>query len=168
MAFNRDNRSGGTGGGFGRRRFDGGRGADRQMDRQMFKAICSNCGKECEVPFKPTGSKPVYCRDCFRTMGGSSYSRREDRSSSRPSFDNANRNSTYPQYKEQFETLNAKLDKILTLLNPEKSIEASKVAIVPHVKNEIIKVDIKPLKKKTKAKKQTPTESNIPTETPKK
>jgi len=38
-------------------------------------------------------------------------------------------------------------------VNPEKPIEASRVSIVPQVKNEIIKVDIKPLKKKTKVKK---------------
>ena len=30
--------------------------------------ICDKCGKECEVPFKPTSSKPVYCSDCFKTV----------------------------------------------------------------------------------------------------
>ena len=34
--------------------------------REMHKAKCSECGKDCEVPFKPTEGKPVYCRDCFR------------------------------------------------------------------------------------------------------
>ena len=34
--------------------------------REMHKAVCSDCGKECEVPFKPTEGKPVYCRDCFQ------------------------------------------------------------------------------------------------------
>jgi len=29
----------------------------RQGDRQMFSAVCSECGKECQVPFKPTGAK---------------------------------------------------------------------------------------------------------------
>jgi len=33
--------------------------------REMHKAICSECKKECEVPFKPTEGKPVYCRECF-------------------------------------------------------------------------------------------------------
>jgi len=111
MAFNIDNRSGG-GRGFGRRRFDGGRGEDQQM----FKAICSNCGKECEVPFKPTGSKPVYCRDCFRTMRGSDSRSTYDRGSRKPNFDNGSRGSAYPQYREQFDALNAKLDKILKIL----------------------------------------------------
>ena len=34
--------------------------------REMHKATCSECGQECEVPFKPTEGKPVYCRECFR------------------------------------------------------------------------------------------------------
>jgi CxxC-x17-CxxC domain-containing protein len=33
--------------------------------REMHKATCSDCGKECEVPFKPDGSRPVYCRECY-------------------------------------------------------------------------------------------------------
>ncbi len=33
--------------------------------RQMHKAICSDCGKECEVPFRPTEGRPVYCRECW-------------------------------------------------------------------------------------------------------
>ncbi|MEA2054571.1 MAG: CxxC-x17-CxxC domain-containing protein [Candidatus Thermoplasmatota archaeon] len=34
--------------------------------RKMCKAICADCGKECEVPFEPKEGKPVYCRECFR------------------------------------------------------------------------------------------------------
>ncbi len=33
--------------------------------RQMFKAVCAQCGKETEVPFQPRGDRPVYCSDCF-------------------------------------------------------------------------------------------------------
>ncbi|NYT20360.1 MAG: DNA-directed RNA polymerase [Methanomicrobiales archaeon] len=33
--------------------------------REMTKVICSDCGKECEVPFKPTEGRPVYCRECL-------------------------------------------------------------------------------------------------------
>ena len=35
-------------------------------DRKMYKAVCADCGKECDVPFKPTGDRPVYCRECFK------------------------------------------------------------------------------------------------------
>ncbi|OYT57914.1 MAG: DNA-directed RNA polymerase [Candidatus Aenigmarchaeota archaeon ex4484_14] len=34
--------------------------------RKMFKATCADCGKECEVPFKPTEGRPVYCRECYQ------------------------------------------------------------------------------------------------------
>jgi len=34
-------------------------------DRVLHKAVCADCSKECEVPFKPTGNRPVYCKECF-------------------------------------------------------------------------------------------------------
>ena len=33
--------------------------------RIMYKAICADCNKECTIPFKPSGDRPVYCQDCF-------------------------------------------------------------------------------------------------------
>lgn len=33
--------------------------------REMHKAQCADCKKECEVPFKPSAGRPVYCKDCF-------------------------------------------------------------------------------------------------------
>jgi CxxC-x17-CxxC domain-containing protein len=33
--------------------------------REMFTATCSSCGKDAQVPFRPTSGKPVYCSDCF-------------------------------------------------------------------------------------------------------
>ncbi|MDD5181916.1 MAG: DNA-directed RNA polymerase [Candidatus Nanoarchaeia archaeon] len=33
--------------------------------REMHKAVCADCKKECEVPFKPAADKPVYCRECY-------------------------------------------------------------------------------------------------------
>jgi len=33
--------------------------------REMHKSVCSDCGKECEVPFRPTGDRPVYCQECW-------------------------------------------------------------------------------------------------------
>jgi CxxC-x17-CxxC domain-containing protein len=34
----------------------------------MHEVVCSNCGKLTQVPFVPTGSRPVYCQDCFQTV----------------------------------------------------------------------------------------------------
>jgi len=34
-------------------------------ERSFTKAICAECKTECEVPFRPTGDRPVYCKECF-------------------------------------------------------------------------------------------------------
>jgi CxxC-x17-CxxC domain-containing protein len=53
------------GGGYGGGSFGGSR-----APRQMFTATCSSCGNEAQVPFQPTGDKPVYCSACFQQRGG--------------------------------------------------------------------------------------------------
>lgn len=65
---------GGFGGGAPRRGpFGSGFGGGRDGGRpQMHQATCSECGKECEIPFKPTGSRPVFCSSCFEKQGGGS------------------------------------------------------------------------------------------------
>ena len=52
-------------------------------ERQMYPAVCAQCGKDTQVPFQPHNDKPVYCSDCYRAkQGNSSYGSRS-RSSSR-------------------------------------------------------------------------------------
>jgi CxxC-x17-CxxC domain-containing protein len=51
----RSDRGGGGGGGYG--------GA-----RQMYDAVCDNCGTNTQVPFLPRQDRPVYCSDCFSKM----------------------------------------------------------------------------------------------------
>ncbi len=46
------------------------RGSFGGFDRTMHKAVCSECGQECEVPFKPTEGKPVFCKECYRKKKG--------------------------------------------------------------------------------------------------
>ena len=41
-----------------------------KANREMFTAICANCGKEAKVPFKPREDRPVYCSECFAKMKG--------------------------------------------------------------------------------------------------
>lgn len=48
--------------------FNAGRGGG--SPRQMFDAVCANCGKKTQVPFQPTGSRPVLCIDCYRAQRG--------------------------------------------------------------------------------------------------
>jgi CxxC-x17-CxxC domain-containing protein len=79
-----------------RRSFSGPRTNRREGPLEMHKVTCSKCGIECEVPFKPTSSKPVYCSDCFNKTG--------DRGGS------SNRSS------EDLAIINIKLDKIMKAL----------------------------------------------------
>ncbi len=94
--FSRD--SGGSSGRFGRD-------ADRpkMQSAEMHKVVCDKCRKECTVPFKPTSSKPVYCRDCFR---------KKDDSFSKHGFDA--RGSS-----DELAKIDQKLDKIMQALNIE-------------------------------------------------
>lgn len=99
--FDRGNRGGGFNAGRGRdREFSGGNrfSRDRPERREMFDVTCTQCGKDARVPFKPTGSKPVLCSDCFSKDGG-------DRRSS------GSANSS-----EDLKQINAKLDKIIAIL----------------------------------------------------
>lgn len=52
--------------------YQGGGGFGGGQPREMFKATCASCQKECEVPFKPREDRPVYCKECFskRKEGG--------------------------------------------------------------------------------------------------
>ena len=52
---NRGGNRGGSSGGYGQRR-----------PVELHKATCAKCKQETEVPFKPDGSRPVYCRECFQ------------------------------------------------------------------------------------------------------
>lgn len=60
-AAKKQNDRGGNRGGFG--------GGNRQQ-REMHPATCAACGKETQVPFRPSGDRPVYCSDCFSSQRG--------------------------------------------------------------------------------------------------
>jgi CxxC-x17-CxxC domain-containing protein len=59
--------SGGYGGGSS---YSGGYESRERGPREMFPATCSACGRETQVPFRPTSGKPVYCNDCFASRRG--------------------------------------------------------------------------------------------------
>jgi CxxC-x17-CxxC domain-containing protein len=86
----------------------------------MFDATCSNCGKPCRVPFRPTNGKPVLCSDCFRNQAGGEARNSYRKENRRGNNDRGNFGGGRPaetvSYKEQFEALNNKLDRILKLL----------------------------------------------------
>ena len=114
----------------------------RSFEKEMHEVTCDKCGKRCEVPFKPSGDKPVYCSDCFRQQNESSdrYGDRDSkkfdrgsynrsggrdsgRSGSRDSgrFTSRDSGSSKPeQFTKEFEQLNRKLDTILKALEVSK------------------------------------------------
>lgn len=88
--FNGGNRGGGFGGGDRRGGFRGSNGRDREIT--MHKAVCDECKNNCEVPFRPSGDKPIYCSDCF-----SSKRETEDRGSNRDFRDRGPRKEFSPR-----------------------------------------------------------------------
>jgi len=105
-----------------------GKGNFRRRDsgrREMHQAVCDKCGKDCEVPFKPSGDKPIFCSNCFeRKDSGSQKSPR------RSGF--GERDNTNKQLLEQVSSLNEKLDRILKIL--ESSLLKKPVSKKPKVK----------------------------------
>ena len=155
--FDRGNRGGGRS--FGKRNFAGGsdrRGADRGRggfaggDRTMHHAVCNNCGRDCEVPFLPTGSKPVYCSDCFEKMNNNRGTSQSGRSNLQAPSTDKNKGQLEAM-NLKLETMNAKLEKILKILVPEKAVTSEVIATPVSVGDAIKKA--KPLKLKKEIKK---------------
>jgi CxxC-x17-CxxC domain-containing protein len=115
---------------FGGKKFGGGDRGDRfggdhkfggGFDRpQMHDATCSQCGKPCQVPFRPTGDREVFCNDCFRNKKHDKFSKPSF--GSKPSFAPRHEQSAggTEQFKKQFEMLNEKLEKILAAITATK------------------------------------------------
>lgn len=139
--YNQNSRSGGGrhGGGDFRRR-DSGR-------REMHKAVCDECGKNCEVPFKPSGGKPIYCSSCFESKDGGGSRGPSRRSSGGPG--SGERDNTHKQLLEQVSSLNTKLDRILKVI--ESGVEKKPASKKTKVKKAVKKTA--PKEKKTKTKK---------------
>jgi len=91
------------------------RGADRGFEGarpvQLFSATCAQCRKVCDVPFRPNGEKPVFCRDCF---GGKKDSRDFPRSA--PAYTPVPADATLDGLKRQVDAMNKKLDAVLQLV----------------------------------------------------
>ena len=133
------NRGGGGGGrDFGGNRGGGGGGRDFGGERVMHEATCADCGGKCEVPFRPTGSKPVFCSECFEKEGNNTNTNR--------------RAPAGPDHSDAIDALTKKLDRILRILeiaHPPKEHVIEKKA-----EKKAKKSDEKPEAKKAPAKKK--------------
>jgi len=182
--FHRDDRSGGRGD------------RDSRRPATMFQATCADCGKKCEVPFRPTGDRPVYCSACFDKSGSSSFSRPGNKRFDRPSFGDRPKfqavcakcgrkcevpfrptgdkpiycNDCFdkggaPQIKhtgysgDQLTSISAKLDKILALLSPATAkLKEEKKPAAPAKEEKLVVEEVKPKKEKKTAEKFKPAE----------
>ena len=57
------------------------------MEGEKFKAVCAECGEECEIPFNPTEGRPVKCDACFKKGRSSRGGRFGGRQQRRRDFD---------------------------------------------------------------------------------
>ncbi len=93
----------------------------RNFDRplEMHQAECNECHKMCEVPFRPNGKKPVYCRDCFKGKEESppSFSKSYDKRDDSPREDSGG-----ADLKKQFSVLNTKLDRLTAAIEAQTRV----------------------------------------------
>jgi CxxC-x17-CxxC domain-containing protein len=85
----------------------GGRDSGRS-NIEMFRTTCDKCGERCEVPFRPTEGKPVYCLTCYKKSGSSDSGRSDSRRDNN---------------QDQFDKINQKLDKIMHMMGIHEESE---------------------------------------------
>lgn len=179
-SFNRDNRSGGDrGGDRGGSRFGGGGKSFGGGSRfggggksfggggfgkpEMHDATCSQCGAACQVPFRPSGGREIFCSNCFKDKRPERNDgpMRQGGNFNRPSFDSKPSFDKKPsfgggdnnQFKQQIEMLNTKLDKILKILSPGQPEVKVSIPEVDVVVKEVKKAKESAAKSKASAKK---------------
>lgn len=121
---------------------------------QLYKATCDECHKTCEVPFRPSQDKPVFCNDCFgskRDSGRESFDRPR-RSFDKPNVYSDNKSGGNEEIKRTLVDINTKLDYLVNVvlkLSPEN--KAKKIEKTEEVK--VVDTDIKAKKELPKVKK---------------
>jgi len=116
------NRFGGNSRDAGRGRFGSNRDGG---DREMFDAVCANCGSDCKVPFRPSGDKEVFCSRCFgdrnqndnRRSFDSNDNKRSRDYNDRPPRRESTQSAGLDRYERgQLEGINRKLEAILSAI----------------------------------------------------
>lgn len=130
-------------------------GWERRGPAQMHQAVCDNCKKNCEVPFRPTSGKPIFCSNCFERSRGSDSrpANFEEKRMFEAVCDECGNSCKVPFQprgdkpiycsncfgekkgagSRELEVLNNKLDRILQLLNPqpqEQSVATEETKVV--------------------------------------
>lgn len=139
----------------------------------MHQAICSECRKECEVPFRPVAGKPVYCTECFggkKNAGFDSFARKDFAPRAPMQRPVAETPKVNDDVSRQLQAINVKLEKLIQIADAlvrakngeqKEVVKAAPVAVQskvvavkePAKKKEAIKVVAKKAAKKAPAKK---------------
>lgn len=131
------------------------RGGERKME--LFATTCTTCGKSCEVPFRPDGTKPVLCRDCFAAKnasgdnaGGRDRFSSNDRPQRKPerTYDSprperaAAPSADYTALTKQVSVMESKINEILELMKTSEK----KVVTAPVAKAAVVAEVVEPVK----------------------
>ncbi|MFZ2167495.1 MAG: CxxC-x17-CxxC domain-containing protein [Minisyncoccia bacterium] len=83
---------------------------------ETHKTTCNECHAMCEVPFKPNGKKPVYCRNCYK--GKETTTSFTGQPFSRPT-ESSHEDAGGSDLKKQFTILNTKLDRLISAIEAQ-------------------------------------------------
>jgi CxxC-x17-CxxC domain-containing protein len=137
---------------------------ERSFDApQLFAAVCSDCGKGCEVPFRPSADKPVYCSACFgkkkhagekeaRDAGRTPEFKKEDTKVREAKPVRIDSDEKFGVLAKQLVSLESKVNMILELL-ATKEVEKPAVAASASKKKPVAKAVAKKVVAKPVAKK---------------
>ncbi|PJA47461.1 hypothetical protein CO172_01390 [Candidatus Uhrbacteria bacterium CG_4_9_14_3_um_filter_36_7] len=100
-------------------------GGDRPRPR-LFQAVCDQCESPCQVPFRPSGQKPVLCSNCFekqdnRHSGGSNFE--QSRHFKNTSHEYSSPSKNQDEMIKQLKTLNTKMDQLLEIMGNQSEKE---------------------------------------------
>lgn len=115
----------------GRSGFGGGRGSSKgakfrggrvSRSPELFQAVCDECNNQCQIPFRPSQDKPVYCRDCFTRQGYKPGRDSNGADGIRPDLrriftSQSNDNESMDAIKQKLSHIESKLDLILEIIN---------------------------------------------------
>ena len=107
--------------------FNRGGGFNRDREVTMHSAVCDACQQDCQVPFKPTNTKPIYCSSCFEQKGGGNRSndRRGGGRDRGPRFEKKD-TENHKDILKGIKTLNYKLDQLIEVLIPQSTTKEKK------------------------------------------
>lgn len=109
-------------------------------DKKTYQAVCDKCGQDCQLPFRPTAGKPVFCDNCF---GKGAHDK---------GFKNNNDSANSTEVIKEIKMLNNKIDQLIKILTPNAPVEKVAKSAKAEKKVETTQ-EVKPLaKEKTKTK----------------